>query len=448
MKTKFWRTLLPILFILLIASPLFIMPFVAEKLGRGWQRELSVALGFVGLTLAGWQLAPVSRFTPAQKLFNMDKLYTLHHIMSVLSALFVLVHYLLLLMNFEAGIGFNNWAINLLNIFSPDVPLRAKMGVLSLLAYLLITITSVFRQQLKLGYDLWRAAHDVFTLILVGAGLTHVLLVGRYSAAPAMNTLLWVLTSMWVLAALYIRVFKPLHQLRHPYKITEIHQETEGVYSLSVAPQGFDLPEFHPGQVAWLTVRNSPFSLKRNPFSVASSVQNRKHFTFAIKELGDFTSTIKDLKVGESVYVDGPFGHYDITDPKNEGIVLIAGGIGIAPAMSVLRSMRDAKDERPVRLFYGHNVLEHVEFCDELAALEKELHDFRCFNVLQHPPKDWTGYSGFITTDVLRAELPKNYKEFNYFVCGPLPMMNAIRTSLEALEVPQDNAHFEEFNMA
>lgn len=448
MNQKLWRIVLPIIFFLLIASPLFIMPFVAEQLGRGWQRELSVALGFVGLTLAGWQLAPVSRFTPAQKLFNMDKLYTLHHIMSVLSALFVLVHYLLLLMNFESGIGINNWALNLLNIFSAATPLRAKMGVLSLLAYLLITITSVFRQQIKLGYDVWRALHDVFTLILVGGGFTHILLVGRYSAAPAMNFLLWSLTVLWILAALYIRVFKPIYQLRHPYKITEVHPETEGVYSLSLAPQGFDLPAFHPGQVAWLTVGRSPFSLKRHPFSVASSVHNRDHFTFAIKELGDFTSTIKDLKVGETAYIDGPFGHYDITQPENKGIVLIAGGIGIAPAMSVLRTMRDTKDPRPVRLFYGHNVLEHVEFCGELGLLEQSLPDFHCINVLQHPPEDWDGYKGFINTAVLRAELPENYKEFNYFVCGPLPMMKAVRGSLEELAVPKEKMHFEEFNMA
>lgn len=448
MNKKFLRIFLPILFLLLIFSPLFVMPFVAERLGRGWQRELSVALGFVGLTLAGWQLAPVSRFTPAQKLFNMDKLYTLHHLMSLFSALFVLVHYLLLLMNFEAGIGVNNWAINLLNIFSADTPLRAKMGVISLLAYVLITITSVYRQRLRLDYDIWRGLHDVFTLILVGGGLTHVLLVGRYSAAPAMNILLSVSTALWILGALYIRVFKPIEQLRHPYKITEVHPETEEVYSLSVAPQGFDLPEFHPGQVAWLTVRKSPFSLKRYPFSVASSTHTRDHFTFAIKELGDFTRTIKDLKVGETVYVDGPFGYYDITRPETTGMVLIAGGIGIAPVMSILRTMRDTNDSRPMRLFYGHRILEHVEFYQELQQLEQELENFRCINVLQFPQEDWTGYTGFITTDVLRAELPENYQDLNYFVCGPLPMMAAIRSSLVELGIPVNQTHYEEFKMA
>ena len=269
--------------VLLIFSPLFLIPFVEPGLSRGWQREFSVMLGFVGLTLAGWQLAPISRFTPAQKLFNMDRLYTLHHLLSILSAVFVLVHYLLLLFNFETGIGINTWALNLLNVFT--APLRAKMAVLSLLAYLAITITSVFRKQLGLDYDVWRALHDIFTLVLVGAGLTHVLLVGKYSAAPAMKTLLWIETALWILAALYIRVIKPVQQLRHPYKIVEIRQEVENAFSLVLEPQGFDLPDFHPGQVAWLTVRRSPFSLRRHPFSVSSSIHNRAYFEFTIKGL-------------------------------------------------------------------------------------------------------------------------------------------------------------------
>jgi len=446
MKKEYLRPVLVILFFLLIFSPLFVMPFVEPGLSRGWQREFSVILGFVGLTMAGWQLAPISRFTPAQKLFNLDRLYRFHHLLSLLSALFVTVHYLLLLLNFEAGIGINSWALALLNIFT--APLRAKMGVISILAYVLITITSVFRKQLRLDYDVWRILHDIFTLLLVGGGLTHALLVGRYTAAPAMKALLWFETALWVLAALYIRVIKPLQQLRRPYKIVEVREEVENVFSLILEPQGFDLPDFHPGQVAWLTVRRSPFSLRRHPFSISSSVYNRKQFTFTIKELGDFTKTVRDLKKGETVYVDGPFGYYDVTSPENKGIVLIAGGIGIAPAMSVLRSMSDGKDPREVLLFYGHKYIEHVVFDEELKKLEESSLNFKYFVVLEQPPADWQGYKGFITQDILKKELPSDYQSLSYFVCGPLPMMSAIRKILTQLGVPAENTHYEEFNMA
>jgi predicted ferric reductase len=446
MKKETLRPVLVILFVLLVFSPLFIMPFVEPGLSRGWQRESSIILGFVGLTLAGWQLAPISRFTPAQKLFNLDKLYRFHHLLSLLSAIFVTVHYLLLLFNFESGVGINNWALNLLNVFT--APLRAQMGVLSLLAYILITITSVFRKQMRLDYDAWRILHDIFTLLLVGAGLTHALLVGRYTAAPAMKTLMWLQTALWILVALYIRVFKPLQQLRQPYKIAAVRQEVENAFTLVVEPQGFDLPDFHPGQVAWLTVRRSPFSLRRHPFSVASSIHNRKNFEFTIKELGDFTSTVRDLQAGETVYVDGPFGYFNILQPESQKIVLIAGGIGIAPAMGILRSMADGNDQRPVSLFYGHNILEHVEFFDELQQLESRLPNFKKVLVLEHPHEDWKGYRGYITTDILRKELPADYQQHQFFVCGPLPMMKAIRNVLERMNIPASNVHYEEFNMA
>ncbi len=246
MIKAFFQPLLVILFFLMILSPLLLMPFVGEKLNRDFQREFSVVLGFIGLTMAGWQLAPVSRFTPAQKLFNMDKLYRVHHILSLASAVFVLAHYLLLLINFEAGVGINQWALALLNIFT--APLRAKFGVLALLAYLLITITSVFRKPLKVDYDAWRILHDIFTLLLVGGGLAHVLLVNKYSAAPPMRALLWAQTILWVLAALYIRVFKPLWQLKHPYKITRVHQEVETVFTLRLTPHGFPFRQLPPGR--------------------------------------------------------------------------------------------------------------------------------------------------------------------------------------------------------
>ncbi len=446
MSKQILRPVLVLLFLLLVFSPLFIMPFVEPGLSRGWQRESSIILGFIGLTLAGWQLAPISRFTPAQKVFDLDKLYRLHHILSLLSAIFVTVHYLLLLFNFESGLGINGWALNLLNVFT--APLRAQMGVLSLLAYILITITSVFRQKMRLDYDAWRVVHDIFTLLLVGAGLAHALLVGKYTAAPIMKWVMWVQTGLWVLVALYIRLIKPLMQLRHPYKIAAVRQEVETVHTLVLEPQGFALPDFHPGQVAWLTVRRSPFSLRRHPFSVASSVHNRTNYEFTIKELGNFTNTVRDLKPGEKVYVDGPFGHYNILKPSNRKIVLIAGGIGIAPAMSILRSMADAKDERPVTLFYGHQILEHVEFRDELSELEKRIPNFKKVLVLEKPDANWKGYKGFITSKILKQELPSDCMDHHFFVCGPLPMMKAMRRTLKELNISKKQAHFEEFNMA
>ncbi|HET59612.1 MAG TPA: hypothetical protein ENN32_04515 [Chloroflexi bacterium] len=446
MNKNIMRPILIIIFALLIFSPLFVMPFVGPQLGRNFQRELSIVLGFIGLTMAGWQLAPVSRFTPAQKVFNMDRLYKIHHILSLLAVVFVTAHYLLLLLNFSEGISFNQWALNLLKVFSAETPLRAKMGVSSLLAYILIGITSAWRKQLRLDYDFWRVLHDIFTVIIVAAGLTHILLVNNYSSAPAMQILLWVQTSLWILAALYIRVFKPIQQLRQPYEIVEVRYEAQGVYSLALSPRGFPIPDFHPGQVAWLTVRESPFSLRRYPFSIASSNKNTERVEFAIKELGNFTATIKDLKKGETAYIDGPFGHHNITAPEVEGMVLIAGGIGIAPIMSILRSMKDENDTRPAYLLYGMQTPQDYAFRSELEQLAAQNPNFHLVPVFERPDQGWQGATGFITEKLMTEVLPDNYRDLHYFVCGPHPMIKAMELCFGNLGI--EKLHTEKFEMA
>ena len=72
---------------------------------------------------------------------------------------------------------------------------------------------------------------------------------------------------------------------------------------------------------------------------------------FHDQECGDFTEQCGELKGGETVYVDGPYGSFNIEDPKTQkGLVLLAGGIGAAPVMSILHTLADEKDKRPVFL--------------------------------------------------------------------------------------------------
>ena len=127
---------------------------------------------------------------------------------------------------------------------------------------------------------------------------------------------------------------------------------------------------------------------------------------------------------------------------------MIAGGIGIAPSMSVLRSMADENDPRPVTLFYGHRVLEHVEFAQELAELEEKLPNFKKVLVLEKPHEDWEGYRGYITQEVLQNELPGDNHNLHYFVCGPPAHDDCHKELLNNMHIPQENVHYEEFNMA
>jgi ferredoxin-NADP reductase len=109
--------------------------------------------------------------------------------------------------------------------------------------------------------------------------------------------------------------------------------------------------------------------------------------------------------------------------------------------------MADREDVRPVLLFYGNRDWDDVAFRDELEQLEDRL-NFTLVHVLEQPPAGWEGESGYVTAEVLARHLPSNFRRFQYFICGPDPMMDAAEAALVELGVPAERVHTERFDMA
>jgi predicted ferric reductase len=123
---------------------------------------------------------------------------------------------------------------------------------------------------------------------------------------------------------------------------------------LTLRPSGHDGLQFQPGQFAWITVGRSPFSITSHPFSFCSSAETNGSVEVAIKAAGDFSSSVATVEPGTEVYVDGPHGVFSIDQYEGAGFCLIAGGVGIAPALSMLETLADRGDVRPVVLFAGN----------------------------------------------------------------------------------------------
>jgi ferredoxin-NADP reductase len=138
---------------------------------------------------------------------------------------------------------------------------------------------------------------------------------------------------------------------------------------------------------------------------------------------------------------------FSIDQDEGPGFGLLAGGVGIAGLISTLRTMADRADVRPVILFYANRDWGAATFREQLEDLKDRL-DLTVVHVLERPPDDWTGETGYITTDVLSRYLPTGYRRFQYFICGPDPMMDAVESALIALDVPPERVHTERFDMA
>jgi len=194
-----------------------------------------------------------------------------------------------------------------------------------------------------------------------------------------------------------VRLLKPFLLLRKPYEVEQVVHERGNAWTLHIKPVGHAGMRSMPGQFAWLTFGRSPFSETEHPFSISSHAAQTNPITFTIKELGDFTRTIKTLPVGQRIYLDGPFGNFSIDlYPDANSFVLIAGGIGIAPMMSMLRTAAERGDTRPLLLIYAVDTWEGATFREEIEELTHHL-KLKVVYVLQDPPENWQGESGYVT---------------------------------------------------
>ena len=153
------------------------------------------------------------------------------------------------------------------------------------------------------------------------------------------------------------------------------------------------------------------------------------------------------LEPGTTVYLDGPYGSFSPFRFSGPGHILIGAGVGITPLMSILRTAVDRGDPLPRELFYGSRDWKSITFRDELGTID-ERDDFEVIHVLEEPSADWDGERGYIDEAILRRHLPDDFLTLHYFVCGPVPMLDAAEQMLLAIGVPEAQIHVERFMMA
>ena len=276
--------------------------------------------------------------------------------------------------------------------------------------------------------------------------LWHLHGAGRFLDTEWKQWLWSVYGAFWVALIVYVRVVRPIRARRQPWTVAEVRRERGEVWTLVLEPRSGAPLRFAPGQFAWLTLRASPFAMREHPFSIASSAEHGGRIEVTIKALGDFTSTIKDVGVGATAWIDAPYGTFSIDDyPQAHGYAFVAGGIGIAPVMSMLRTLADRRDRRPLVLFYGNRAWDRVVFREELDALAPRL-NLRVVHVLLEPAADWNGECGFVSEDVLMRHLPPERHRFHCFLCGPTPMTRSVERALSALGIPAAHVHSEIFD--
>ncbi|HQR29510.1 MAG TPA: ferredoxin reductase family protein [Anaeromyxobacteraceae bacterium] len=430
------------LYVFLVTLPLLAAVLAAPRGGApSHLANAGVAAGYLALAMMALEMALVARVRAAASAFGQDALLLFHRGMGVGALVLVLLHPALL-------VGSGTYPAAVLGL-GAGVPWAIRLGSVAALCALVLVATSLLRRRLRIHYEVWQVLHGVLAVAAVVAAAWHASRVGRLAEIPALRAVGAAYAVIFLGVFVRYRLVHPLRLLRRPWEVVSNAAEAGDARTIRLRPVGHPGFSFEPGQFAWINLGRTPFHLEQHPMSMVSGgdVPPGGEIAFTIRNLGDWSGRlVPALRPGARAWIDGPYGAFSIDRHEGPGFVLVAGGVGVTPMVSFLSTMASRGDVRPVLLVYGARSEEDLTLRGTLEALAPAL-ALRIVYVLEHPPAGWTGETGLVDAELLLRHLPAGFQRFQFFTCGPPPLMDAMERALPLLGVPPERIHAERFDM-
>jgi ferredoxin-NADP reductase len=204
---------------------------------------------------------------------------------------------------------------------------------------------------------------------------------------------------------------------------------------------------FLPGQYATVTSEIDGHKVRRS-YTISSSPTQRDYIELTVKreQYGLESRHLHDhARTGDLLEVSAPAGRFFFTGKEADGIVLMAGGVGITPMMSVLRYLTDKSYHNEIHLLYGVNAPCDLIFREECAYLARRHPNVHIVSVVSKPEgTDWAGPVGYMTAELITQCVPDIARR-RIHLCGPPAMMEAVKATLLQLKVPPEQIKTEDF---
>lgn len=225
------------------------------------------------------------------------------------------------------------------------------------------------------------------------------------------------------------------------YTLKEVKLETPTVLSIVLESIDGERPfSFQPGQYAAISFNRGKRPSAMRCFSIASSPTNLSVLEFGVRVQGKYTSALQRLSPGTKFNVQGPYGSFVTSSHHHSHIVMLAGGIGITPFLSIMRHATETSSARPLLLFYSVRSQDDVPYIDELYRLVNHNPNLHIVLLIDAPGVDKirrpiTAINDRLNVEIIQKFVTDKLADSSFFICGPPPFMKGMSDSLKSLEV-------------
>jgi len=414
-----------IFFVVLTVLIWFIFP--PEQDGRpNFERQYAgEIIGSVNIVLMSFALFLSTRPKWAEPYFGgLDKMYIVHRQIATTAFLLIFVHVL------TVPISVTGWKLgNYLAVI-------AFTGIVSIVLVTLAPRISYLNKLTGSTYEGWKRLKRFIGIFFILAFI-HSLTIGRpLHAFIAIN---WVqlFFIFGTVSYLYTEIFGRFFRKYLPYTVEAVKHPNASATEVTLRAKNRPIPQQRAGQFLFVRFPGDKALNESHPFTI-SSAPDEDMLRVTIKASGDFTRYLfTHLQPGMDAVIEGAYGMFNYKAGRQNQI-WIAGGIGLTPFLSFIRDM-DGTLTQNVDFYYTVRHNEEALFVDEIQSAASRNSSLKSYI-------RYSATEGSLKVEEITKNINGNLNEYDVYLCGPLPMVQAFEKNFFALGLPKENIHYEEFN--
>ena len=378
----------------------------------------------------------VARIPWVERGVGHDRLVTWHRKLGPWSLYLVGAHVLFIVLSF-AGQDHVALAVEMWQMLTTfDWMWFALAGFILMVA---AGVTSYKKARAKMSYETWWLVH-IYTYLAIAASFMHQVLNGQMFINHPLNRAYW--TFLYIAMAfsiLWWRVGTPIvRSTRLHLKIEKVVVEGPGIISVIMKGKNLQRLVAEGGQFfGWRFLARGHF-LMSHPYSL-SAAPTQHYLRITVKDLGDHSRMLADLKPGTRVFVEGPYGAFTAGRATMPHVVLVGGGVGITPVRALLDEFKGGTQ---VDLLYRVSKIEDLVLKEELDYLESKSKGTVRIHYLVGSRKEHP-----MDAKTLKSLVPR-ISDSDIYICGPEALVESVRAAASDLGVPKNRFHDESFSFS